>query len=679
MVYSYEPFCRRITGNYSLMQAQITGEELLHIVTRPSDIYLMEGGGDILSQTTIYNKKEDNLEILNQFLNRIIVENDMPLTYQDRVYISSILRKLGITDVQQFMTQVSQIKEEAVNTEQLVSLYWQHMEELQELVSQYQQENRTEHTELSSRSEANELYLHEEIMNRLQTGLLYQILQNFGMRQGDRISDFSNYELRMSEHYRMTKNILLNKLENTVRNESMPLTYYHENFYEEFPYLEELTEEKVANHVTAAALLQLIDNVYEQRIAKRLYGTDVWMHLENSLNQTTENMLSRLTNEEWISREQTIQAGARITDLNQSFRQEIQMIHSLFEENDIDTEEGDSFFSYQETPERISHTRTEEREQLIREERSPEERAMDAATLEFWQEGDSENVLNEENIELLSQRLEEINRNNLENRNTYLRFLENIRAGQERREPSGKGAERMKEESLLALQNPQELLHRYQEEAEADTEERVAGVTRAMEMLPQDSRRIYHILDQYLQYRAQSGMGKMPGRNDMGMLMQDAEFIRRSKEQSRQELIHPEPEEERDRAADAAVKTLRDQIYTENNQTIVRQTKLAAADRLSLVHKIESENQIDETVLEELLQRGRTETKVTEVSENTVQRTQKNIQNVQTQMNTQTVTDTAAIAEMIQRGVRRQMGEISEQVYSRIEKKLQNERKRRGI
>ena len=40
--------------------------------------------------------------------------------------------------------------------------------------------------------------------------------------------------------------------------------------------------------------------------------------------------------------------------------------------------------------------------------------------------------------------------------------------------------------------------------------------------------------------------------------------------------------------------------------------------------------------------------------------------------------ETEDITEMIQKGVRQQMGELSEQIYSRLEKRLQNEKKRRG-
>ena len=36
------------------------------------------------------------------------------------------------------------------------------------------------------------------------------------------------------------------------------------------------------------------------------------------------------------------------------------------------------------------------------------------------------------------------------------------------------------------------------------------------------------------------------------------------------------------------------------------------------------------------------------------------------------------LSELVEKGIRQQMGVLSEQIYSRLEKRLQNEKKRRG-
>lgn len=99
-----------------------------------------------------------------------------------------------------------------------------------------------------------------------------------------------------------------------------------------------------------------------------------------------------------------------------------------------------------------------------------------------------------------------------------------------------------------------------------------------------------------------------------------------------------------------------------------------------MVHRREehlTQEEIAET-FEEL--RKNTEKKVQETTESNLQ-IQKTQQTVVTQQTTQQVhqrTD-REIEEMIENGVRRQMGTISNEVMTRIERRLQNEKSRRGI
>ena len=232
IVPSYEGFVRRITGNYEMMSATVTGEDLLHLVTEPPEVFFAEGSvSTVLNQTNIYQNQETKLEILNQLLNRITVDAGMRITYQDRVYITDMLQKLGIKNVQQFMHQVTQLKEETKNTTELIDYYWNHMEQLQELIQSYK-ESREEKTENSEyRQEDNILHLHQDIMNRLQTGSIYQIVSNFNHNSSASADYISGDELQSAEYYRITRNILLNTLENEAKGEKMPLEYRHENYY----------------------------------------------------------------------------------------------------------------------------------------------------------------------------------------------------------------------------------------------------------------------------------------------------------------------------------------------------------------------------------------------------------------------------------------------------------------
>lgn len=181
MIPAREAFYHRITGNYAVMNAGIDKEELLHMVTAPPEIYLGEGDSSTLTNyVDIRNQQETRIELVNNLLNRIVLTQEADLAYQDRVYITNVLNKLGIQDVSQFMKQVHILKDETQSTQHLISLYWNHMEELKSLVEEYQS-GRVEVKQYAEPGEEQRgLYLHEEIMNRLKTGALYQILELCG-------------------------------------------------------------------------------------------------------------------------------------------------------------------------------------------------------------------------------------------------------------------------------------------------------------------------------------------------------------------------------------------------------------------------------------------------------------------------------------------------------------------
>ena len=140
VVSSWEGFYHKISGNYQLMSSRIEQEDLLHLLSVPPEIYIGEGGmTSLVNNTRIQNNQETKLEIVNNLLNRIVLTDNVNMTYQDRTYITEVLNKLGIQNVSQFMSQVTRLKQKTQNTEQLISLYWNHLEEPNQVVQEYSQ------------------------------------------------------------------------------------------------------------------------------------------------------------------------------------------------------------------------------------------------------------------------------------------------------------------------------------------------------------------------------------------------------------------------------------------------------------------------------------------------------------------------------------------------------------
>ena len=125
----------RIEANYGLMNLAIRKEELLHITSQPAEIYLADSENfQILTNINNQNQQEVRLEVINNLMNRILVAQTENFTYQDTVYISNVLRKLGIRDEKTFMKQVFELQNEHKETKQLLQSYEKNQEVLKQLI-----------------------------------------------------------------------------------------------------------------------------------------------------------------------------------------------------------------------------------------------------------------------------------------------------------------------------------------------------------------------------------------------------------------------------------------------------------------------------------------------------------------------------------------------------------------
>lgn len=832
MIPSHEAFVQRIMGNYELMSASVTGEDLLHMVTEPPEVYVAEGSvSTLISQTNIHNSQEMKLEILNQLLNRISVDAGMQMTYQDRVYITDVLQKLGVRNVSQFMQQVAQLKEETENTTELINYYWNHMERLQTMVQDYRQ-NREEKTENREyRQEEHQLYLHRNIMNRLQTGSIYQIISNFTQHRPVQETYLNGDELRSFEYSRITRNILLNALENEVKGENVPLEYRHENYYEEaFPVSEEITEETITNRIAAAVLLQLTDNLYQSRHESISRHRDDWYRVTNAFYRSAENTINRLHKNFVEQHYRTEKAGDYLVRLNESYRQELTLLNHLFA---IRKEAGEQLPAVSsETRVSLEQLRLyqEENQSSLMDNRSYREgdqyqlqQAGDTTEEKNYQQSFSaqemylhneqtnfENTnlqLQQEQSDITLQQLEEFHRHNIENRNKYIQALEQLQQGKEKpQQNSSQNMQKMRQEALQALAHPQEMLSQLREENTQLQEQEAQRRKQELALLPEETQKIYEILEQYLQTPVRLRQPEVETNRNIGSLMRDIERIehntheqeltntrtdrqlretieateqrwlgsypvegrpeRRAEQISetepiisaaepmadrqtvereirQQELaylqtdrqqretisttqqrwLEREPEESRIAAeGTAGTSEAGDGIVTAGSLTELRTTERSiekqelfhsaekeqlqklsetvverweessrretvtpklseesTQNKVALVHKVRTENEVADEIMEQLINQGKAIDKHTKVIEEVTQNS-RTVERHVTNQTTQEIHQQADnLTELIDRDVQGRIGEIADQVYSRLERRLQNERRRRGI
>ncbi|MBO5246158.1 MAG: hypothetical protein J6B28_02735 [Eubacterium sp.] len=667
---SQESFFHRITGNYSMIQQRLQPEDLLHVMTTPPEYYFGDGDQtNIFQQMNVNTVQENKLEIMNNLVNRILVRESAELTYQDRVYITNVLQKFGIQNVNEFMKQVSHVTEELQNTEELVKLYWNHAGELKQLVENYKSESYSRSLQHHTQEETQEIHLHEAIMNRLQTAAIYQTVQNFNSRrQGDTV--ITSEELQLSDQRRITQNILLNKLKNEARGEASPLIYRHENFYEEQQLSqEELNEEHVLQQVKSAALLNFIDNVYQAKIERNHRTGDTWYHMERAFYQNADNTMKRFENRMNARYDRhTDDNRTYIVQHNRADRHEIDIMNRLFE--NYHSPQYQTVQAMLRPEKEIQHV---EKQNLINQWNETVEE--DYVTQEEYRYQDEhrhyeQQTVDARNLSVVEEEISRINRENINNQSRYIQMMQHIQASFEQPGET-KTSEQMRRESLMALEHPQEMLQQLQEEGQQQQELHQQELEKAMNLLPEETRLVYETVKEYLEApielrRQMSGVS-----NDMGVLIRDIHHVQTHQEQI--QMVHLEQEQIQEQT--------KEMIERWNDKIPVELTPKRVYERqrtnVTFVHK-QQEQQIDEEYIEQMLIQNRQMNQTVKTTSETVtnyEQKERTYQNINTD---RMVQQTENVSELVRQGVQKELGALSEKIYAKLEKRLETEKRRRG-
>lgn len=213
-------FEEKLLSNYELMPSRITPKELLYLTTAPAELPEDLGGMTTIAVNNSQNNVHQlSLNVVNNVVNRLLLSQEQNFTYQDRVYVSTVLHKLGVTDVNQFMRQVRELYDESVSIGRLNTLYRENSSRLEKIFAQINREERPsgkEQTPQAPALPAPRYYLHNEIYSRLQTAQVYEtfcsLMQN---RQLYSDSLFHN-ELKLSEQSRVSQELSLWNQKQTV-------------------------------------------------------------------------------------------------------------------------------------------------------------------------------------------------------------------------------------------------------------------------------------------------------------------------------------------------------------------------------------------------------------------------------------------------------------------------------
>lgn len=264
-------FENRIAANYRLLDCRITAQELLYLASAGGEWYYAEGA-------------VNNYYAVSQVMNRILLEEKEGFTYQDRVYITNILLKLGVRNAKNWVSQVRAFLNQYRNMNRLMNLYWDNHEVLKGILSA-----------AGPSGEADGHFsMDRAVYERLGTKIIYEETAAFQKASLIRSQNFLREEFQTAAQLWVSKSLFLAELkEDTLggRQETVPR---YENPYEmQADDGGAGTKEEVLSQISSALLLNLISLAWQSRSERYEAGRQDWLDFAPAIGQTLNDTLER--------------------------------------------------------------------------------------------------------------------------------------------------------------------------------------------------------------------------------------------------------------------------------------------------------------------------------------------------------------------------------------------------
>ena len=469
-----ESFCQGIIGNYSMMDVSVSGEDLMHLSATPPEIYVTEGEG----MTSVLSHNERNeinlkkVDILNNIINRIIVSADAHLTYQDRVFITDALYKLGIRDDRKFMKAFYRMSEETRNTNTLIDLYLERGGELRSLIENaefYRERESETQTERVEREKEN--YLYKEVMDRLQTGAVYQIVSNFNRSVGDTNIDSREYSIA-SQTY-TAQHILLSMLRQNAGVGEDSIFYFGNNIYEEGLEAGDTEVTNIKNELTGAVFMDMLQNIYHTGFDRFSTTKNAFYSFEDTFFKASDLTFQRLIDQSGEANYYSSENETFLTENNRLTNNEIELL-----------------------------------------------------------EGNKEGQISEDELIRITETINEINVRNEKRRQEYVKAVEQIRS-RERSTPAESGMQKTLRDGPLALSSPEALRARLEEEdARAEIKEKRV-IEELKTVFPDSTAEIFNLINEYRENPQEFIQNNIIRPADVGELLYDINTVTREAEEER--------------------------------------------------------------------------------------------------------------------------------------------------
>ena len=304
----YSGFSERIRTNYGSMNVRMEKEELVHLVSEPPEVYLEDFGMTTLTNNTnIHSNKNIKVEMLNEMINRLYYSDSHHFTYQDKVYVENVLRKLGVENTSNFIKQVKEIKEQMDETINYIRINESNPVAFQKMMERIVTENnRIPKKRKNSKKEVlpsrQEKELYEKVFDRLHSKEIYKEVTELLKANPDMPAIIRQAEFHLAEQKNESRELTLNSIFHTFEGDTRNYLVHRWEQLNEGDEITTVTENgDILSSVNASIIMNLIENVMSLRAGDKYIRDEQWYQLKNAYNQSAENTLNRFFTDRTLS------------------------------------------------------------------------------------------------------------------------------------------------------------------------------------------------------------------------------------------------------------------------------------------------------------------------------------------------------------------------------------------
>lgn len=326
----------KIAANYQLIGTEITSADLLHMATREPELFLnMECHSFLTVENRVHTENRMKLDLLNQLVNRLLLCFTPQFTYQDEVFVVSVLQKIGISDVREFMRQMHRHMERNTLLNRLLHQYIEHGMKIAGAVDWFQQHlHESSETALQNTWDKEcrfSLYLHDKIFERLMTAECDRIMYAYNC-QADR-GRSAVRGIREAAWMEQADAIWLSRFRKLVLDQTNPAVWQEHMYYEIRPFGQgELSGEKAVQHVAAAILENMIQKIHcgWQQCREGSASAEIWWRdYTRIFCQSASDVLERLWHEPYQENVERIKYQAYMQGMYELVQDELKLTQLL--------------------------------------------------------------------------------------------------------------------------------------------------------------------------------------------------------------------------------------------------------------------------------------------------------------------------------------------------------------